>query len=688
MPAVIYTPSLTDLTHPQITDPPELSYEEIMLIKQYVNNVVMPALVAGIVPPTLSGFSYQGAYSASHQYYANNIISDFGAVYIATGSTIGHAPTAGASNSYWTLVIPANSALTTEGDLLYYQGGANSRLPIGAVGSVLTVVGSDPAWSLNDTITGFSPLNANNGATQQFGLSNPNTTGNIRAVGRSYSNGFHVWLNQENEVCFRGTAGSYYFSGNNGTGVVSGTIILNNFSAANGLLQSYGVGGANEYFIQVHAAWTSILALTNLGNVFAIGANTNGICGDGTTVEKRLWVKIPTLGTAALWSGTAAIIAKLHVGIGTGGAGTEAGDPCSIFAIDTTGRLFAWGSNALGQLGVGSTTSPISSPTLVSGPWGTVKVSKIHASGVHSLVVDANGQLYGTGYNGTGANTYGGVLGLGNNTNQTSFVNITGSIGGGVTQILASADNGATGAGYYAASYVVANGNIWTTGYNADGRLGNGSTTMANAWQQITTDTYNQSLYIMGEGQYSTLLALNTSAAANQITVWGYNAEGQCGQGTTTNVLTPTAPSSNSQFSFTTNAVNGVINTTIQYFNSTNSIYNIFPIHGLGGSGTHGALLFELSAGLWWYLGPQGSLNLTPIAEATTNYAQIFPMPLNIATAKDTITDASCEGQVLSSLGSFVIQCASGKQYAIGSNTTRQYNDNGLYLAQFATINL
>lgn len=53
-------------------------------------------------------------------------------------------------------VFDAISPLTTDGDMLIYSGGTNSRLPIGTNGQILSVVGGLPAWV--DPSAGSSPL--------------------------------------------------------------------------------------------------------------------------------------------------------------------------------------------------------------------------------------------------------------------------------------------------------------------------------------------------------------------------------------------------------------------------------------------------------------------------------------------------------------------------------------------------
>ena len=85
--AVEYTPSLTDLSHPQTGDDASLSYAEIMLIKQYINNIVIPAI--------------SPAYSSSVAYVAGNVVNYASHYYKAISATQGNVPT---NTTYWTLI--------------------------------------------------------------------------------------------------------------------------------------------------------------------------------------------------------------------------------------------------------------------------------------------------------------------------------------------------------------------------------------------------------------------------------------------------------------------------------------------------------------------------------------------------------------------------------------------------------
>lgn len=146
----------------------------------------------------------------------------------------------------------------------------------------------------------------------------------------------------------------------------------------------------------------------------------------------------------------------------------------AVFAIDDTGKLYAWGANTWGQLGRGSTTDQ-ATPAQVTLPVGTVVVkaavsSNSSGQGVHSGVLANDGKLYLCGYNAQGQ------LGLGNTTQQTLFQLSNSSI----------ADFALSAFDTYA---ITATGSVVATGQNANGQHGRGITTSTNVWLNATSFT-------------------------------------------------------------------------------------------------------------------------------------------------------------------------------------------------------
>lgn len=181
----------------------------------------------------------------------------------------------------------------------------------------------------------------------------------------------------------------------------------------------------------VSSGYTFTTALREDGTLWAWGSNGEGTLGDGTGNDSRIPVQI---GTDSNWvfhtSGASHSFAiKRNGTLWVWGKGSEyrlgtnstsnvlspvqitlpflktwkhaaAGNGHSL-AIDTDGKLWAWGYNTSGQLGLGNTTSPVGVPQQVGTDTNWSKVyTNTHPSGdCFTLVLKENGELYGMGFN-------------------------------------------------------------------------------------------------------------------------------------------------------------------------------------------------------------------------------------------------------------------------------------------------
>jgi alpha-tubulin suppressor-like RCC1 family protein len=250
------------------------------------------------------------------------------------------------------------------------------------------------------------------------------------------------------------------------------------------------------------------LALTSAGTIYACGRNNFGQLGNGTTTDSSTPVAVTLPGGA---TATAVAANEFH-----------------SLALTSAGTVYAWGHNAFGQLGNGTTTDS-STPVAVSVP-GTV--TKIAAGWAFDLALTSTGAVYAWGYNGDGELGTTSADSCGAGAYPCNKTPVAVSLGGvTVTAIAAGWDHSLAING--------ADSTLLAWGLNNYGQLGTGDTT-----NRLTpTPTINGLTVkaIACGGAHS--LAILTS---NGGMAWGLNNHGQLGIGTTDTFLsiaTPVAPS-------------------------------------------------------------------------------------------------------------------------------------------------
>jgi alpha-tubulin suppressor-like RCC1 family protein len=148
--------------------------------------------------------------------------------------------------------------------------------------------------------------------------------------------------------------------------------------------------------IAVSEGLDTSLALGSNGTVYAWGSNLAGQLGDGTATGPSVCGATPCSTTPVAVSLPRGVRA---IAIAEGGHDTS-------LALGSNGRVYAWGDNSSGQLGVGTTTGPGTcagtacsvTPVAVSLPRG-VTASAVSAGGATSLALGWNGRVYAWGDN-------------------------------------------------------------------------------------------------------------------------------------------------------------------------------------------------------------------------------------------------------------------------------------------------
>ncbi len=237
--------------------------------------------------------------------------------------------------------------------------------------------------------------------------------------------------------------------------------------------------------VDVAAGTGSSFILRADGTLWAWGNNASGQLGNGTTTPRRKPQPVPGLGN----------IVSVTV--------QPSSSQAHVLALDADGRVWAWGHNASGQLGDGTTTAR-SSPIRVAGLSGIVAVS---VGFDFSLALQRNGQVWAWGNN-----TYG-QLGDGTTTARRTPVRV------GLPRVTAIQAGGFHGLALHA------DGTLWGWGRNREGQL---DPSRLTAWFTRPIALPGLPTAVGLAAGYMSSLALS---AEGRVWTWGDNSSGQSGRG-------------------------------------------------------------------------------------------------------------------------------------------------------------
>lgn len=259
----------------------------------------------------------------------------------------------------------------------------------------------------------------------------------------------------------------------------------------------FAFGGLNQVLKAQNIAagdFHSIFLCSN-SSTQAVGLNSTGQLGDGTTVDKSTPISVSSL---------------------TGISAVAAGSSYSLY-LKTDGTVWAVGNNAFGQLGDGTTVNK-STPVQVSSLKGIIAIE----GGLnHSLFLKNDGTVWAVGGNGLGQ------IGDGTMANTTTPVQVSSLTG--ITAIAA---------GYFYSLFLKNDGTVWAVGYNSYGQLGIGTTELYKT-TPVQVSSLTGIIAIAAGDKHSLFLK-------NNGTVWaaGSNGAGQLGDGSLLSKIIPVQVSS------------------------------------------------------------------------------------------------------------------------------------------------
>lgn len=266
-----------------------------------------------------------------------------------------------------------------------------------------------------------------------------------------------------------------------------------------------------ETVSQVAAGQQFSAALTKTGAVYVWGENGAGVLGRPAGDSSTLPVKVQLPADVK--------IDQIDAGNGW------------IIALSQEGKVYTWGNNATGQLGSGNKTNASTPAQIKSGaiPSGT-KITKVWAGADSAYALGDDKKLYAWG-----ANTHG-QLGVGDQTDRlTPIAVLTGAIPAGVTphDIATSGVPGSSNDPRPGAHVLMlgSDGLLYAWGANAEGQLGDGTTNLRTLPVQVSTDTtLGVTFSVIGVGA-NTSYALGSDSRTYS---WGWNSYGQLGDGSKT----------------------------------------------------------------------------------------------------------------------------------------------------------
>ncbi|MBM9502104.1 chromosome condensation regulator [Leptospira sp. 201903071] len=251
------------------------------------------------------------------------------------------------------------------------------------------------------------------------------------------------------------------------------------------------------------------------GNVYTVGRNNFGQLGTGTSTGDGINDAITKLNSFS-------DISSIHF------------TQNSSMAILKNGKVFTWGTNANGQLGIGSNNTDPATPSAAGPRLPPSEVPGINDAVMgaygfdHGLILKSNGTVVSFGLNNVGQ-LGNGATGMTATTISSTPVSVVGL--SDVVQIVAGSQHSAA---------LTSNGDVYVWGRNQYGNLGNGAVDTSTTIHSTPLKVAALSGIKQIANGRDHILALKSDG---KVYSWGLNASGQLGiggSGSPTPTPTPT----------------------------------------------------------------------------------------------------------------------------------------------------
>lgn len=278
------------------------------------------------------------------------------------------------------------------------------------------------------------------------------------------------------------------------------------------------------------------LLLSSTGKIFSWGANGYGQLGIGNIKDQCIPLELD--------------ISCFDLKVGESIQKLKAGAFHSL-ALTSTGRIFAWGNNQAGQLGLGNANNE-TKPSEIQLECFQLKdgefISNIKAGGYHSLALTSTGRLFSWGFNDQGQ--------LGQGAVEDQYLPSLLKLSNFHLKLDEHLKSIKTGIAHCFA--LTSTGRLFAWGHNLFGQLGIGTTQ-----DQFTPYQLNMDIFHLKSDEYIQFILASGGmtmalTSMGRLFAWGYNRNGQIEVDSIQDHLKP--------FPISLSTLNTHPNTDIQYF--------------------------------------------------------------------------------------------------------------------------